>query len=209
MVLDYSKFANIGDDDEEITAEIKKQKEHAKPENSWDTHRARGLLNDPLMVKISGEMHVKDDRDDKIKLADGELEALLTFICVQQHGEGADNTPRDRMISDLSFGAQAAPKASVLLAMMWAVQKRIDASDRPTDETAPLMAMLHNALNTLLGIAKMGSSAALFAELRARPDGAFAKRYKACELGKARFAKYAEAAHHEETRWHYGDMPPW
>ena len=92
---------------------------------------------------------------------------------------------------------------------MYAVQKRIEKSHRPADETEPIRAMLIGALNTLLACSRKGSAEQLFAELKREPDGAFATRYKAHEFGKARFDKYYVAARHEETRWHYGEAPPW
>lgn len=211
MVLDYSKFDTVGDDDEEFKEQIKKSDEYKRPENSMETNYTRGILNDKLLIDVTSEMHEKDDRDEKIKLKDDELHNLLMFVTIQQYGKNRveeDNTPRAKPIKDFMATGRA-PKVSHLLAFMWAVQKRIEKSGRPADETDPIASLLLGALNTLLAIAKKGSAGELFDELEKRPDGAFATRYRACELGTARFAKYREAVTYAETRWYYGDMPPW
>ena len=198
MVLDYSKFDTVGDDDDEFVEQLKKEVEYSRPENAMNTHYARGLLSDPLFVDIFSDMHPKDDRDDKIKLDVAGREALLAFICIQQMANGEkDNTPRGKAIVDF-INAGTAPKMSVLLAMTFAMQKRIDASSRPADETQPIRDMLLGALNTLLAVAKKGSATLLFDELMKNPDGAFARRYKARAFATERFAKYAEKARHEE-----------
>ena len=213
MVLDYSHFDNIGDDDEELVQQIKKTKEYSKPENSLDTHVARGILNDELMHNVMSELHVKTDRDEKLKIDEKDSVNLLTFITLQANygkdgKELTDNTPREKPIIDF-LQRGTVPKSSVLLAMMWAIQKRIDKSGRPQTETDPLKNLLLGALNTLLGIAKQGSAKSCFYELKKNPTGPFATRYFARELAKERFDKYAAKASAEETAWRYGDAPPW
>lgn len=208
MPVDYSKFDSIGDDDDQLVDQLKKEQERQKPENGASTHYARGLLSDRLLSGITDEMHPKDDRESKIELSGEQRQALLHFIAVQQHGSEADNTPRATAIQDFMLSGKA-PKTSVLLALMWAVEKRIEESGRPTAETEPIWSMLLGALNTLLACAKKDSAQSLFETMKRSPDGAFAKKYRALEFGRTRYEKYRMAALHEETRWKYGDAVPW
>jgi len=208
MVLDYSKFDCIGDDDEQLVGQLKLERERQKPENGWSTHYGRGLLSDPLLVGITAEMHVKDDRDTMLTLKDGEMESLLLFLVTQQNGSSTDNTPKAAAIAEFMASGRA-PKTSVLLAMMWAVDRRIAKVGRPVEETSPIWGMLLGALNTLLAVAKKGSAEALYTSLDESPESVFAKRYAALEFGRARYDKYKAAAQHEEERWKYGDAIPW
>ena len=213
MVLDYSHFDNIGDDDEELVQQIKKTKEYSKPENSLDTHVARGILNDELMHNVMSELHVKTDRDEKLKLDEKDSVNLLTFITLQANygkdgKELTDNTPREKPIIDF-LQRGTVPKSSVLLAMMWAIQKRIDKSGRPQTETDPLKPppwrAQHSTRHRKTGLGQI-------VLLRAQEEsnrGPFATRYFARELAKERFDKYAAKASAEETAWRYGDAPPW
>ena len=209
MVLDYSKFDRIGDDDEELDAQLRKEREYQRSENGAKTHLARGLLADPLMSGVMDDLHDKSDRDRKLKIDGTAREALITFIVIQAHGAGeVDNTSCAPAIIEFMQSGKA-PKVSLMLAFVWAMQKRIDASERPATETEPLRSLLMGALNTLLSISKKESAEALFNHLKRAPESEFAKRYFAREFARARFEKYAAAAHHAETRWYYGDDIPW
>lgn len=209
MVLDYGKFDHVGDDDDEFVADQKKAAEYAMPQNGSATHYARGLLGSSLLNNVMKELHEVNDREERIKVSDAESEGLLTFIAIQQREDGsADNVPCSvEVINFMQTGR--APKTSLLLAFVWAIDKRIVASAQPGAETQPLMDMLLGALNTILAISKKGSAKALFDELKREPSGAFATMYFAREFGKLRYAKYRAKVKHEEERWHYGDAPPW
>ena len=209
MAIDYSKFSSIGDEDDDVTAEVKRAVESHWVENSRATHYSRGLLADPLCANVFKELHQVDDMEVKINTTDAEKENLLAFVAVQQYdGGGSDNTLSAPAIMEFMQKGRT-PKSSLLLAFTWAVDKRIAKSGRSASETQPIMNMLLGAINTLLAADKQGSARALFEELKREPDSAFATRYFGRELGKARYEKYRAKAHYEETRWRYGDLPPW
>ena len=93
MAIDYSRFDSVGDEDDDVAADVKRAKESKAVENARDTHYARGLLADPLLTNVFAELHQADDMHVKIKPSEAEMADLLGFIAVQQYNGGAaDNT---------------------------------------------------------------------------------------------------------------------
>ena len=155
----YDKWNDLEVSDDEGEQRLN---EYKKTENSQATSYARGLIGRQAVLKVLTDAFKAADEDSTLN--NETTEAVLSFVCVQQHSGGsADNRPEAANIIPY-FEERRVPQVERLVLVTLYVRERLDADK---DTLQPVSDLLVGALNTIAAAQHVGSARRLFERLDA------------------------------------------